>query len=611
MASIIAKVARDRMMADLDAKYPGYGFAKHKGYGTEEHRDAVDPPRPQPHPPGDVPAQADRAPRRTRPDGFPSRPLTRGAPRGHNAAGMPGKKHTSLDRVLGRLDTLDAVNLANLVQRLAKERALFEQIFNTLQEGVLVIDADGVIEYANEAAAPAARALRRRPRGPDPLAPGARACGPRSTRGRRARGAHVAGPRVRAHLSGAAHHAALHGALPAREERRARRHAVILADVTRDKLTTEQRIEDERTSSILLLAAGVAHELGNPLNSLTIHLQLIARKLKKLKASAEVESRRRVGRRLPRGGRAPRRDHHPFPGGHPAQPPGPRRDATCSEVLAEVLKFQKREFADRGIAVEAETPADLPPVMADRDQLKQVFFNITKNAMEAMQPGGRLKIKSRADDDSVYLLFGDSGSGIRQEDLLKLFQPYHTTKRGRPRPRPHDRAADHARPRRPGRRREPGGHGDGRHPPVPAQGPAGADARQRDVRLGRRFGLPSASEQVLHLDRPWSPSRRRSFSVTVTGISAELTPELRHHRRRLRRVAGRDRSVSGSTTKFPRSDSKSMMPIVTALGARVDQDQVEGDRRQGRAGTSAGSSCTRRRPPWPPRRRPGSPPSSP
>ena len=45
-------------------------------------------------------------------------------------------------------------------------------------------------------------------------------------------------------------------------------------------------------------------------------------------------------------------------------------------------------------------------------------------------PGGRLKIRSRADDDSVYLLFGDSGVGIRQEDLAQLFQPYHTTKPG-------------------------------------------------------------------------------------------------------------------------------------------------------------------------------------
>src|SRR5882757_9748729 len=65
---------------------------------------------------------------------------------------MAGKKHSSLDRVLGRLDTLDSVNLANLVQRLARERALFEEIFNTLQEGVLVIRDDGAIDYANASA---------------------------------------------------------------------------------------------------------------------------------------------------------------------------------------------------------------------------------------------------------------------------------------------------------------------------------------------------------------------------------------------------------------------------------------------------------------------------
>jgi two-component system, sporulation sensor kinase E len=207
------------------------------------------------------------------------------------------------------------------------------------------------------------------------------------------------------------------------------RHAVILADVTRDKMTTAQRIEDERTSSILLLAAGVAHELGNPLNSLTIHLQLIARKLKKLAGSPEASSiadsvdvcREEVAR-------LDGIITHYLEAIRPSPPD--LAETSLPEVLAEVLKFQKREFADRGIAVEAETPAALPSVMADRNQLKQVFFNITKNAMESMQPGGRLLIKSRADDDSVYLLFGDSGSGIRQEDLVRLFQPYHTTKPG-------------------------------------------------------------------------------------------------------------------------------------------------------------------------------------
>ena len=67
-------------------------------------------------------------------------------------APMPGKKHNPVDRLMGRLDTLDPVNLTNLVQRLARQRALYEQIFKTLQEGVLVISADGIVEYANDAA---------------------------------------------------------------------------------------------------------------------------------------------------------------------------------------------------------------------------------------------------------------------------------------------------------------------------------------------------------------------------------------------------------------------------------------------------------------------------
>ena len=345
---------------------------------------------------------------------------------------MAVKKHTSLDRVLGRLDTLDSVNLANLVQRLARERGLFAEIFNTLQEGVLVISADGVIEYAN------ASAHRLIGLGEDEL--------PGQILWRLV-------PGLRPSIDAALDDGPVRGALPvvAREfeltypeprtvrlymvpfrgEGRGapRRFAVILSDVTKDRQTTERRIEDERTSSVLLLAAGVAHELGNPLNSLTIHLQLIERKLKKLKASKDAES---IAESL----RVCRDEVTRLDGiisnfleALRPRPPD-LTETNLAEILTEVLRFQHREFADRGIVVEAETLDALPSVMADRNQLKQVFFNLTKNAMEAMQPGGSLKIKSRADDDSVYLLFGDSGSGIKQEDLARLFQPYHTTKPG-------------------------------------------------------------------------------------------------------------------------------------------------------------------------------------
>jgi PAS domain S-box-containing protein len=344
---------------------------------------------------------------------------------------MAGKKNSSLDRVLGRLDTLDSVNLANLVQRLARERGLFEEIFNTLQEGVLVIAPDGAIEYANAAA------HRLIGLGDDDLAG--------ETLWRFV-------PGLRPSLSAAIDDAAT-AALPvvAREfeltypEPRTvrlymvpfrgvgrgapQRFAVILTDVTREKQSTERRIEDERTSSVLLLAAGVAHELGNPLNSLTIHLQLLERKLKKLTAPKDADA-------LAESVRVCREEVGRLDGiianfleAIRPRPPD-LAETNLSDVLAEVLRFQQREFADRGLVVEAETPATLPPVMADRNQLKQVFFNLTKNAMEAMKPGGRLKIKSRADDDCVYLLFGDSGAGIKQDDLVRMFQPYHTTKPG-------------------------------------------------------------------------------------------------------------------------------------------------------------------------------------
>src|SRR5476651_2264381 len=205
---------------------------------------------------------------------------------------MPAKKNSSLDRVLGRLDALDSVNLANLVQRLARERGLFEEIFNTLQEGVLVITPDGAIEYANSAA------HRLIGLGDDELAgetlwrfvPGLRPSlslaideAASATLPVVAREFELTYPEprsVRLYM------------VPFRGEGKGapRRFAVILSDITQDKQTTAARIESERTSSILLLAAGVAHELGNPLNSLTIHLELIERKLKKLKLDKEADA---------------------------------------------------------------------------------------------------------------------------------------------------------------------------------------------------------------------------------------------------------------------------------------------------------------------------------
>lgn len=342
---------------------------------------------------------------------------------------MSSKKHTSLDKVLGRLDTLDSVNLTNLVQRLARERGLFEDIFNTLQEGVLVINPDGEIEYANAAAHRLiglnndellGQLLWRLVPGLRPSLGVALEDGAMPIVTREFELTYPEPRTVRLYM------------VPFHSENAGdqNRFAVILTDVTREKASTEELIENERTSSILLLAAGVAHELGNPLNSLNIHLQLIERKLKRLKASSTEVDKLTDSIKICRG-EVDRLDGIINNFLQAIKPQQPDLGAVnMVEVLDEVLQFQQNEMVDRDVTVDAESVPDLPIIMADRNQLKQVFFNVIKNALEAMEPGGRLKVGTRFDDDSVYLMFGDTGSGIKQEDLLRLFEPYHTTKPG-------------------------------------------------------------------------------------------------------------------------------------------------------------------------------------
>lgn len=335
--------------------------------------------------------------------------------------------------MLERLETLDAATLATLAQRLGRERGLFERVFNVLQEGVLVVDADGEIAYANSAAH---RLLGLKPEEAAPptlwrLVPGLRALLAPALEGGGGltREIELSYPEPRAVRLYLVPFAAPGGASgPAAE---ARRFAVVLTDITREKLDTDQRIESERVASIVLLAAGVAHELGNPLNSLTIHLQVVERKLRRLRG---VEKKDAEG--LAESLRVCREEVARLDGivANFLQAIRPRpadlADTRLIDVLREVLSFQERELADRGVRVEVEATTEVPEVRADRDQVKQVFFNLIKNAAEAMPPGGRLRIRARTDEEHVLLAFTDSGTGIKPEDLARLFEPYHTTKPG-------------------------------------------------------------------------------------------------------------------------------------------------------------------------------------
>lgn len=343
---------------------------------------------------------------------------------------MPRHKTSSLDRVLGRLESLDSVNLTNLVQRLARERGLLESVFNALREGILIIDEEGIIEYANEAGARLIGLPETEIGGASiwkMLPDLARTLAPDGEGRRRPPPAFLKElalsypePRyVRLYM------------VPFREDvfdEGQNRHAVILTDITQEKESTEEWVENERVGSILLLAAGVAHEIGNPLNSITIHLQLIQRQLSRLGKSPESA---RIRKSLEVCSTEVERLHgiitHFLQAVRPTPPD--LQEVSLLELLEEVLGVQQTELDNRKIRVDVELNESLPLIMADRNQIKQVFFNLVKNAMDAMRDGGRLKVRTRSDDDFVYLQIGDSGEGISREEIRRIFDAYYTTKK--------------------------------------------------------------------------------------------------------------------------------------------------------------------------------------
>lgn len=338
---------------------------------------------------------------------------------------------THLERILGRIDDLDSTNLSVLVQRLARERGLLSTVLNVIREGVLVINERGRIEYAN-AAARSLVGLKEEDIGravlwkyvPD-LA---------RTLNVNIEGVNVALPTISRELElnypercfVRFHMTPFEGTSGKAEAQ----YAVILSDITEEKLSTEELIENEKISSIMMLAAGVAHELGNPLNSINIHLQLIRRQIAKLE---EILAREKIDKAVNVcSNEVERLDgivKHFLEAIKPSNPNFD--DLDLMEVLEEVLEFVSQELQDGGLKAEIILGEKrLPRVSADRDQIKQVFFNIVKNAMEAMNDGGALKMSAHADDDDVYLLFADTGAGIDQESMARLFQPYFSTKKG-------------------------------------------------------------------------------------------------------------------------------------------------------------------------------------
>src|SRR5438477_878757 len=346
-----------------------------------------------------------------------------------------------IEKLIERLGRIGPEEVQNYFLRLAREKGFLETVFNAIQEGIIVTDAKGRMTYLNDAACELfgltgsdaiGKRLDERVRGLD-WESLAQSEGP-VTRDMEIfypanrfinfyivpllNGHRVADDKID---KGAVGH---EGFWDGASEQVG--HAIILRDITESRRSAQETIESERLNALTLLAAGVAHEIGNPLNSLHIHLQLMERTVQKLHEGAreELEHSIEVAR-----SEVNRLDSIVTQFLKAIRPSRPQlRPENVNTILEEAVRFFTPELQDREIVVEQELRSDVPLLQLDRDQMKQAFYNMIKNSLEAMHRHGRLRIRTDLDDTHVVLQFTDTGGGMSAENLSRVFEPYFTTK---------------------------------------------------------------------------------------------------------------------------------------------------------------------------------------
>jgi PAS domain S-box-containing protein len=200
-----------------------------------------------------------------------------------------------------------------------------------------------------------------------------------------------------------------------------------IVDITEERTLSEKTLNDEKISSVTLLASAVAHEIGNPLNAISLRLQLMQRQCKSLKNVDErMKLETSAGICLDEIARLDSIVKNFL---HAIRPQKPKfTSLPLGKVIDDTIDLMEAEFKSLNIEV-VNRIGPLPLILGDYSQLKQVFFNVLKNSCEAISGGGMIVIEGSIRDNDVILIFTDNGAGIPCDLLTKIFQPYFSTKR--------------------------------------------------------------------------------------------------------------------------------------------------------------------------------------
>ena len=328
-----------------------------------------------------------------------------------------------LEKLVARIDRVEPGEIQQVVTRLIQEKGFLENVFEALQEGLIILDPDGKIMFMNRASCrffgvdpqdSLGEKISSKIRGIEniPLGTSTEAV---------SRDIEIFYPE----------HRRLNFYLSPIDDPKNQElplgHVMLIRDTTSTHLETQETLESERLNALTLLAAGVAHEIGNPLNSLDIHLQLLERKIRKL-SSAE---RKRLNEQIHTARQEIQRLAtilNKFI--HAVRPTTPRREPRdLNAILHQTLQLLEPEIASRNIAVDLDLSEKLPPALIDPDQFQQVFYNLLRNAYQAIPgDGGLIEIRTRSTETDFLISISDNGTGIPPEQMGSLFEPYRTTK---------------------------------------------------------------------------------------------------------------------------------------------------------------------------------------